>query len=905
MTLSPGEKLGPYQILSQIGKGGFGMVYRATDTRLGRSVAIKVSVKEFNDRFEREARAISALNHPNICTLYDVGPNYLVMEFIEGETLSEIIHRGPVPLDKALEYATQIADALAAAHAKKITHRDLKPGNIMVTRNGVKVLDFGLAKLQSEAHSKDPLATSAPTVTEPISKAGALLGTIQYMSPEQIEGKEADARSDIFAFGALLHEMITGKRAFTGDTTAGIMASILKEQPAQLSHAQPAVPRSLERTVRKCLEKKPEDRWQTAQDLKTTLEMIDLNTPPVSASSGNLPVPLQTPLDKSRAWLWSSVATVLALGVAGLGWNAWRAPALSDLPLVRQDVNLGSDIVLPIPVTFASNVIISPDGTRLAYVARPSSGGALRLFTRRLDQAKAMELPGTANAGRPFFSRDGRWLGFAIDRRLYKISVDGGAAAPLTDLTGTFAGAAWGDAEIFVAQQGLALARISEGGGPLSPVIDLEKGEAIQSTPVILPSGKAVLFSSNFSTDPDKATIDVFTLADRHRKTLARGATFPRFAAPPNGAKGAGHLRYIFKGALYAIPFDAETLETHGTAVPVLDDVSGAGAVPGKFDVSQTGTLVYQRGGGNTVGDATIQWLDSTGKPQPLLAKQGRYRSPRLSPDGKRVALSVADGADFNIQVYEWQSDRTTKLTSGGRAFNIPVWSPDGQFVLFYSGTGQIFWTRADGSGQPQEFSLGNRDTRPWSLSPDGKRLAYLEGGNGIRQILTMELEERGGQLKTSKSEPFLKDNFNDTDPSFAPDGKWLAYTSSEVGSVLEVYVRPFPLPASGQGGKWVISNQGGSHPVWSRAGNDLLYQAPGGQIMAVGYTVKGEVFVADKPRVWLEKPGSTDWDLSPDGKRIAVVTPVGTAQGPAPAHEVAFLLNFFDELRRRVPPGK
>jgi eukaryotic-like serine/threonine-protein kinase len=315
MALSPGEQLGHYKIVSMIGKGGMGEVYLGTDTRLGRPVAIKVSAREFNDRFEREARAISTLNHPNICTLYDVGPNYLVMEYIEGETLSKIIERGPLPLDKALPYAVQVVDALAAAHAKGVIHRDLKPGNIIITKNGVKVLDFGLAKLSGEKLSGDS-AASIETVTEPITRAGAILGTLYYMAPEQVEGKEANERSDIFSFGVVFYEMITGQRPFNGDTQAAVLASLLKDQPPPMSQWQPAVPRQLERVVRKCLEKKPDDRWQSARDLKPTLELIDLDAPPANMSSASVsvPIPLQTP---RKAWLWPAIAAVAVIGLWG------------------------------------------------------------------------------------------------------------------------------------------------------------------------------------------------------------------------------------------------------------------------------------------------------------------------------------------------------------------------------------------------------------------------------------------------------------------------------------------------------------------------------------------------------------------------------------------------------------
>ena len=415
MPLSSGEQLGHYKILSMIGKGGMGEVYLGTDTRLDRSVAIKVSSREFNDRFEREARAISTLNHPNICTLHDVGPNYLVMEHIEGETLSKIIGRGPLPLDRAVSYAVQIVDALAAAHAKGVIHRDLKPGNIIITKHGVKVLDFGLAKLSTERLSSDS-ASSIDTMTEPITRAGAVLGTLYYMSPEQVEGKETDERSDIFSFGVVFYEMITGQRPFNGDTQAAVLASVLKEPPPPMSPWQPAVPRQLERVVRKCLEKKPDDRWHSARDLKPTLELIDLDAPgtSISSASASVPIPVQTP--SRRKWLWPALAVaslmILAAGAAAL-WLKPSAPARAAR----------FEVTLPEGVQFSQYVSVSPDGHKLVFNATGAKAG---LWIRDLDTLQWRQLSGTEGSSSPFWSPDSRFLGFSVGNELKKIEVAGG-----------------------------------------------------------------------------------------------------------------------------------------------------------------------------------------------------------------------------------------------------------------------------------------------------------------------------------------------------------------------------------------------------------------------------------------------------------------------------------------------
>jgi serine/threonine protein kinase len=880
MALSAGTRLGPYEILAPIGKGGMGEVYRAADTRLHREVAIKVSAERFSERFEREAKAIASLNHPNICSLYDVGPNYLVMELVEGENL-----KGPLPLATALDYARQIADALDAAHEKSIVHRDLKPSNIRIKPDGMlKVLDFGLAKMGGTPTAQ---SDQSPTITMNETQAGVILGTAAYMAPEQAKGKPVDKRADIWAFGVVLYEMLTGERMFHGETTTEVLASVLKEEPKW-----DKVPPQVRRLLQRCLEKDPQKRLRHIGDV---MALVD-----------DAPVPGAIPAAPSarRSVLPWAIAGAAVVALASVLWILW--PRASDRPLVRQDVDLGSDIALNSPVAFLTNVVISPDATRVAYIAKSSSGGPLRLFTRRLDQPKAIELPGTEGARGPFFSPDAHWLGFAASGKLNKISVDGGAVVPLADLTANFEGGSWGEDNIVFAQARSPLSRIPSGGGHATTLLEFAKGEVIQVSPQILPGGKAVLFAGNTgneggAADPDKASIEVVSLTNRHRKTLVRGGAFPRYAP---SSRGTGHLLYTFKGALYAIPFDPDKLDTHGTAVPILDDVMSAAQVAGKFDLSGassgSGTLVYQKGaGGGGPVMTTIQWADSAGKQEPLLAKPGVYSNARLSPEGKRVAFSVQDGASSDIQVYEWQSDRTTKLTFGGGSWINPIWSVDGQYVIFGVGTpeGRLYWTRADGSGQPQPLMQGKVQPIPVSFSPDGKTLAFTE-----QQIWTVALEEQGGQLKAGTPAQFSKAQFPERQAVFSPDGRWLAYSALESGTMPEIYVRPFPPPASGPGGKWIISNQGGQHPAWSRTTHDLLYRAADGQIMAVGYTVKGDVFVADKPRAWAAKVAGTDFDLAPDGKRVAVVIPVQAPEAPKPEHEIVFLQNFFDELRRRIP---
>jgi eukaryotic-like serine/threonine-protein kinase len=868
MSLSAGDHLGPYQIIAPIGAGGMGEVYRAHDPRLNRDVAIKVSKTEFSERFEREARSIAALNHTNICQLYDVGPNYLVMEYIEGTPL-----KGPLPLDQTLKYAAQICDALDAAHRKNITHRDLKPANILVTKAGVKLLDFGLAKMGPTAKADEA------TVTMALTGKGEILGTLLYMSPEQVNGEEADPRSDIFSFGLVLYEMLTGKRAFDGKSQASVIAAILERPAPSVSDLAPA---ALDRVLRRCLEKDPENRWQSARDLKGALELV-VGQEPGLPPTGHGPVPQRWP------WIVAAVAVVIAIVLGAVAWRATRPAPLK--PLVRLDVDLGPDASLS--SALGSEMILSPDGTRLVYWSQG------RLFTRRLDQPKALELAGTEGAVAPFFSPDGQWIAFYSQGNLKKISVDGGSAVTLS-LARALAGASWGeDGNIIAALSlGEGLSRIPSAGGAPTPATELAQGEVSHRWPQILPGGKALLFTSNTSVNGwDGGNIEVMTFADHRRKTLQRGGTLGRYLP-------SGHLTYINNGTLFAVPFDLDTLAVHGTPSPVLEQVAYApGSGLAQFDFSRNGTLVYRSGGGT--GGLTVQWLDSAGKTQPLVAKPGPYITPRLSPDGQRLALTVAGGSNSDIWIYESQRDTMTRLTFGGGSNVNPAWSPDGRYIVF-EGTGGMFWIRSDGAGQPQRLTQSKNRQVPFSFTPDGKRLAFFEFVTGGTDIWTVPLESDSSGLRAGKPEPYLQGPPIERHPVFSPDGRWLAYDSNESGTT-QVYVRAFP----DKGGKWQISNAGGIYPEWSRGGRELFFRTEDNHIMAAAFAVKGDSLAADKARVWSEKriansgPAGTNYDVAPDGKRIAALMPVEAPGAQTAPNQVIFLENFFDELRRRVPPGK
>jgi hypothetical protein len=895
--IAAGTKLGAYELIALIGAGGMGEVYQAHDTKLGRDVAIKILPEAFAhdadrlSRFQREAKMLASLNHPNIAHIYGLeqsnSTHFLIMELVAGETLAERIKReGAVPIEEALKISIQIAEALEAAHEKGIIHRDLKPANVNVTPEGkVKVLDFGLAKAFA-GETTDSNPSESPTLSRAATMQGVILGTAAYMSPEQARGKTVDKRTDIWAFGCVLYEMLTGKQAFDGEDITEILAAVVKTEP-DWQVLPPKTPAKIRDLLRRCLQKDKTLRLRDAGDARIEIQEVQ-SAPKDAAATQALVIP--------RNKLPWAVAAGLAVLLVAATWALWRAtrPVESALrPLARLDVDLGPDVSLGSET--GPDVILSPDGTRLVYVSQG------RLFTRRLDQPNGTELAGTQGAAAPFFSPDGQWVGFFAQSKLRKVSVEGGAVIDLCDAP-TPRGGSWGEDGSIVAQLSIGgLSRVPSAGGMPTPLTELKQGEAMHTWPQIVPGGKAVLFTAHTAaTGFDTADIDVISLKDRRQKTLVRGGTFGRYVP-------SGHLIYVNRGTMFVVPFDLEDLEVRGTPAPILDAV-GYSALTGfaRFDFSRNGTLVYEnRGEGR--GLLTVQWLDSMGKTQPLLAKPDTYLYPRLSPDGQRLALSA--GGD--VWVYDWQRDTMSRLTFGGGNNMSPVWSPDSRYIVFQS-TGGLFWTRSDGAGKPQPLTQNKQvsDTlTPYTFTPDGTRLAFHKPtfDTGF-DLWTMPLERDGTGLRAGKPEVFLQTQFNERNPSFSPDGRWLAYASDDSGKY-QVYVRAFP----DNGGKWQVSSNGGVYPVFSRSGRELFFHTQDNRIMAASYSAKGDSFAADKPRVWSEKTiadsglSGINYDVAPDGKRIAALMPAETPEGKGQVSQnhVIFLENFFDELRRRVPTGK
>jgi serine/threonine-protein kinase len=853
MPLSTGTRLGSYEVAGRIGAGGMGEVYRARDTTLGRDVAIKVLPASLADnpqrlaRFQHEARVLAALNHTNIAHIYGIEQGALVMELVEGRTLE-----GPVPAATAIAYARQIADALEAAHEKGIVHRDLKPGNVMVTANGViKVLDFGLA-ITPEA-TQDP--DNSPTVAVPLTEAGMVMGTAAYMSPEQASGKPVDKRADIWAFGVLLFELLTGRKLFTGETTSHVLAAVLTKEPDLT-----AVPASLRPVIEGCLRKDPRARWHDITDVRMLLELRRED-----------PVQSATP---AFAWIpWAVAAAAIIAAIVAVFLRT--PPAAADRPFAQVDVEVGAQVAQP---------ALSPDGSRIVFV----SGGKLAM--RRLDQTEIVALPGTEGASFPFFSPNGEWVAFFAAGKLRKIAVAGGPVQTIGDVTSP-RGGSWGADDVIIASREVLdglwqfPANAGEPRRLTSPAGDPE-GMTAHRWPQILPDGKGVLFSATAGL---RGSLRVL-LPDGKIKSLLSNAPYGRYST-------TGHVIYYQSGSLFAARFDLDRLELSGPAIPLVQGVAFTPNVANAdFDLSPAGTLVYVKGPAST--GRVVSWVDASGTVTPLLAKPREYAYVAVSPDGKRVAAIFLDDRRSEMWVYDPARDLSTKLNSGGIW---PVWTPQGDYILTGIGP-SMRWSRSDGGAGGEAGPKAETIVAPGSFSKAGDWLTYSDD----RRSWTVSFERTQEGPKLGKPEALL-DGLN---PDLSPDGRFVAYTSRESGRA-EVYVRPLVTTRNGiqvaAPGRQQISSEGGSFPQWSSSRQELFYQGSNRRIWVASYTLAGDQLMPQKARHWSEVQiadlGNTpSFSLAPDGKRVAAI--LDSDQASQPETRIHMLFNLPDELRRREASG-
>jgi eukaryotic-like serine/threonine-protein kinase len=877
MPLEPRSRLGPYEIESAIGAGGMGEVYRARDTRLDRVVAIKVlpshlsSDAGLRERFEREARAVSSLNHPHICTLHDVGSedgvDFLVMEYLEGETLAARIQKGPLALDEALRYGTQIADALEKAHREGVVHRDLKPGNVMITPSGAKLLDFGLAKHAGSRGAPDSSLSALPTEAQPLTREGAILGTFQYMSPEQLEGQEADARSDIFALGAVLYEMLMGKKAFTGKSQASLISAIMTGEPPAMATLKPMTPAPLDHVVRRCLAKAPDKRWQSAADVARELEWV--------GESKSSPA---TTKRWSERGMWGMALPVAAALLVGAGVATWwsRGNEAPRAPVQRYEIPLPADQVL---TRLGRHVLaLSPDGNYLVF----NSNDELRL--RPVNDVDSRPIPGTTGATEPFFSPESQWIGFWADDKLQRVSTNGGAPVTLCPAENPF-GASWAEDGTVVFGQSDGIYRVPGTGGQAQRIITVE-GVQLVSGPTVLPGGRALLYNV-YVTDWDAGSrIMIHSFETGENRVLIEGGSDARYVP-------TGHLVYALDNTLLASAFDLDEMEIVGGPVSVVEDVSrGVPAIgAAQFTFSSQGTMVFLKG--YNWSNNRLVWSDRSGRLEPLPFPDGQYESPALSPDGKRLAITKFDQAGSDLWIYDIEREALSKLTFSGDA-DYAVWSADGTRLAFSSGSpSNVVSVVADGSEPPERLTTHDDLHIPTSWSADGLVLAVNEWNRGNGGLYFLPMRD-GATL-----EPFLDSTFTEREARFSPDDRWIAYRSGESGRD-EVYVRSYPDGA----GRQQISTNGGAQPVWNPKGGELFYKE--GDRMMVVDVQTGKTFRASKPRVLYESrfPERTPGDparfaVTPDGERFLVTVP---AEDASRKSRFQVVVNWFDELRERVP---
>jgi len=906
----PGKILaGKYKIHGEIGRGGMGVVYEAEDTTLNRRVAIKVLPDVFTTdperlaRFEREAKVLASLNHPNIAAIYGLDKTderrLIVLELVEGESLAKRLDMGPLSLEETLGVCRQITEGLEGAHEKGIIHRDLKPANIKMTPEGkVKILDFGLAKaFRDDPAGIDP--AQSPTITDQMTRPGVIMGTAAYMSPEQARGKPADKRTDIWAFGCILYECLTGKRAFEGETVTEIVAAILKGEPNW--QALPAAsPWRIKDLLHRCLRKDPRERLHDISDAR-----IEIEAPMAYPSEA-----VTAPRRPSLLWLVAGTAVALMAGIL-IGPTLMRGirPAPSPLvSVVSSTIKVepghrlegrARDMERPGRTAMA----VSGHGKFIVYSAieeNPDPQAKPQLYLRRMDQSAAKPIAGTEGGSSPFLSPDSRWVGFWADGKLKKVLVEGGVASTLCDASSLY-GANWGRNNSIVFSDGdeTGLSRVSaEGGKPETLTTpDQKRDEPSHRLPSWLPNGKAVLFTvMKYVFDP-KPSLALLRLDTGEWHVLFEDAADARYVP-------TGHLVFLRQGTLMAARFDPAKLEVIGQPVALVENVMQAFGVTyyhhsgaGQLGISDTGSLIYAPGGVPPPPSLSLVWVDQRGIEQPAAALQFSFSAPRLSPDGQRVAYPTA-GREFQVYVYDLGRGTNSRLTGEGWAF-YAIWTPDGKRLLFSWGKSRadsLFWQPYDGSSPMERLTTSEYGQRPGSWSSDGKTLAFVDIHPDTGSDIAL-LDVGSGRVT-----PFLNSQFEEWYPEFSPDGRWMAYTSDE-SNRQEVYVRPFPGP----GLKQQVSGEGGSEPLWARNGKQLFYRRED-QVWVVDVRTDGGL-TTGKPRFLFEKPGYgrtypiRSWDLSLDGQRFLMTKREN--RKPTPVTEMILVQNWFEDLKRLVPIGK
>jgi serine/threonine protein kinase/Tol biopolymer transport system component len=888
-----GKTLAHYEITSQLGKGGMGEVYRAKDRKLGRDVAVKVLPEEFARdadrvaRFQREAKLLASLNHPNIAAIHGLeesgGTNFLILELVEGETLADQIKRGPIPVEESLKLALQIAEALEAAHEKGVIHRDLKPANIKVTPDGkVKVLDFGLAKAfageQSDLNlSNSPTLTRSPTLSDMATQQGVILGTAAYMSPEQAKGKTVDKRADIWAFGAVLFEMLTGQAAFQGEDVTEILASVVKGG-ANLDLLPVNLHPRVREVIIRCLQKDLRRRYSGITDARYEIEQA-------LADPGGVLAQPQTLAERQSKWRlvlpWVTAAVVVAAIIVGLTvWKLKPIPPPEPHQVTRFFYELPKDQQLSGIMERA--IAISPDGRQFVY------GTPAGLYLRSMEEMDAKLLPNTAGIlQRPFFSPDGKWIGFfsSTDNKLKKLAISGGVPLPLADVSpsGSFD---WNEDDTIVyGQMGKGIMRISAKGGTPVQIVKPAENELYLIHPQILPDGKSIMFMRLTSTP----NMIVQSLKSGERKELFEG----------NAARylPTGHIIYASGNNLNVIRFDLNALKVIGGPVPVVEGMSTLSVAP-QYTVSDSGTLVYITSavsGTTASNQRTLVWVDRKGKEQPLAAQPNDYRNPHISPDGTKLALGINAGNKSDIWIWDIVRETMTRLTFNEASAD-PLWTLDGKRVAFMTGSNlsdyAVCWKAANGAGGDEKLASGEgRAIVPWSWSKDEKILVTMEytGPNPDIGSLSMEGDH--------KSRPLLQQKYNEIQPQISPDGRWMAHASDESGK-MEIYVRPFPEVDKG---RWQISTSGGLYPLWSPGGRELFYRN-GDSVMAVAVETEPS-FKPGKAEVLFQGKYDSEWDISPGGKSFLMLKQAAQTVKPAESlRKINIALNWFEELKQRVP---